>query len=35
MAVHEWSPVPEPDFYRDGNLKPVLEWRNCIDVLGD
>ena len=35
MAVREWSPVPEPDLHRDGILKPVLDWRNCFDVLGD
>jgi hypothetical protein len=35
MAVREWSPVPEPDLYRDGIFKLLLEWRNCIDVLGD
>jgi hypothetical protein len=35
MAVCEWSPVPEPDLYRDGICQLVLEWRNCIDVLGD
>jgi len=35
MNVHEWFPVHEPDFYRDGTFKLVPRWNKSVFVLRD